>query len=239
MAELVKKLHFKQDTVEQTAKAYSTTAEAGTEYITNKIDDLNYYIAVGNTLDNRATKGSIIKAGTTATKCILSSGRLPYNKVEYRTPGTYTVTFPAGVTTAKITNAGAGGGGGGAGGAYSGGAGGRGNLIVNTQAVISAKPYSIYVGAGGTGGAGGNGTFSSGSNGNDGEASLALGITAIGGGGGKGGSLKGGTGNAGTSYGSGGIGGIGGKASDTVGGAGGAGSSGNNGWVIIEYGGDI
>lgn len=38
---------------------------------------------------------------------------IPYNKNEYRTPGTYTFTVPAGVTSLKITVAGAGGGGGG------------------------------------------------------------------------------------------------------------------------------
>ena len=107
MAELIKKLHFKQDAIEQTAKAYSTTTEAGTEYI-------DCYIAVGNTVDSRATKGSIIEAGTTATKAIMSSGKPPYKKIEYRTPGTYTFTVPNNVFTMIIHSAGGGGGGGGA-----------------------------------------------------------------------------------------------------------------------------
>lgn len=114
MAELIKKLHFKQDAIEQTAKAYSTTTEAGTEYIENKIDNINCYIAVGNTVDSRATKGSIIEAGTTATKAIMSSGKPPYKKIEYRTPGTYTFTVPNTVFTMIIHSAGGGGGGGGA-----------------------------------------------------------------------------------------------------------------------------
>lgn len=110
MAELVKKLHFKQDTVEQTAKAYSTIAEAGTEYIPNKIDDINCYIPIGATTDSRMTIGRVTKNGS---KAILNSGKPPYNKIEWRTPDTYTFTVPAGVTTLAVTVAGAGGGGGG------------------------------------------------------------------------------------------------------------------------------
>lgn len=75
MAELAKKLNFKKDGVEQTAKAYSTAAEAGTEYIENKIDGVTCYVTIGETTDNRATEGKIIKAGTTATRRILSSGK--------------------------------------------------------------------------------------------------------------------------------------------------------------------
>ena len=40
MAELIKKLHFKQDAIEQTAKAYSTTTEAGTEYVVEGVEPL-------------------------------------------------------------------------------------------------------------------------------------------------------------------------------------------------------
>lgn len=216
---------------------YSTTEEVGGEYVTVTASNTKAYAKLGGTSDAFCTQARVKKG--TNTYAILSQATPPYNKIEYRTPGTYTVTFPVGVTTAKSTVAGAGGGGGGASGAYSGGAGGRGNLIVNTQAVISAKPYSIHVGAGGTGGAGVNGTFNTASDGNNGETSSALGITAIGGGGGKGGGIKNGDGSAGISYGSGGIGGVGGKASNEINGGGGSGSSGNNGWVIIEYGGDI
>lgn len=216
---------------------YSTTEEVGGEYVTVTASNTKAYAKLGGTSDAFCTQGRVKKG--TNTYAILSQAKPPYNKIEYRTPGTYTVIFPVGVTTAKSTVAGAGGGGGGASGAYSGGAGGRGNLIVNTQAVISANPYSIHVGAGGTGGAGVNGTFNTASDGNNGETSSALGITAIGGGGGKGGGIKNGDGSAGISYGSGGIGGVGGKASNEINGGGGSGSSGNNGWVIIEYGGDI
>lgn len=123
-------------------------AEAGTEYIENKIDGVTCYVTIGETTDNRATEGKIIKAGTTATRRILSSGKPPYNKVEYRTPGTYTITFAVGVTSAKATVA--------AGGGdgmvavrimVSGGTGGRGNLIVGVKSVTSSTPYSVIVGS--------------------------------------------------------------------------------------------
>lgn len=235
MAELIKKLHFKQDAIEQTATAYSTTTEVGEHWVNAKIDGVLAYVAIGDTADSRATSGRVKGSGGDSY-AILNSGKVPYNKVEYRTPGTYTITFAAGVTSAKATVAGGGGGGGGGGLLFRGGAGGRGNLIVNTQAVISAKPYSIHVGAGGTGGAKAKGNLSAASDGNDGEASLALGITAIGGGGGKAGSFGDDPGGAGTSYGLGGIGGTGGaKGQDIYS----SGSNGNDGWVIIEYGGDI
>lgn len=110
MAELAKKLNFKKDGVEQTAKAYSTTAETGAEYIENKIDGVKCYVAVGDPADSRATIGEIKKSGTAAERAILNSGKPPYNKVEYRTPGTFTFTVLAGVITAKITLAGGGGG---------------------------------------------------------------------------------------------------------------------------------
>lgn len=221
----------------KTAKAYSTAAEAGTEYIENKIDGVTCYVTIGETTDNRATEGKIIKAGTTATRRILSSGKPPYNKVEYRTPGTYTITFAVGVTSAKqllLLEAAVE-----VGGAYNGtgGTGGRGNLIVGVKSVTSSTPYSVIVGAGGTGGAGGSGAFGKGSQGANGNASSALGITASGGGGGGGASAVS-NGSAGTSYGSGGAGGAGGN-SASIGGTGGTGNTGNNGWVIIEYGGDI
>ena len=44
----------------------------------------------------------------------MSSGKPPYKKIEYRTPGTYTFTVPNNVFTMIIHSAGGGGGGGGA-----------------------------------------------------------------------------------------------------------------------------
>lgn len=237
MAELAKKLYFKKAGVEQTAKAYSTTAEVGAEYIENKIDGVTCYVAIGDTTDSRATVGLVKKSSTAAERVILNSGNLPYNKVEYRTPGTYTVTFPAGVTTAKITLAGGGGGGGGSN--YSapistGGNGGSGALITKTFTNIQ-DTLVVIVGGGGSGGYR-NDTGQAGTGGSGGDSSIQGVGTAQGGDGGtgsyfiKGGNLINGT--NGTSYGNGGAGGAGGK-------GGAAGSAGAPGWVIIEYGGDI
>lgn len=72
MAELAKKLHFKKTGLEQTTKAYSTIVEAGTEYIPNKIDDINCYIPIGATTDSRMTIGRVTKNGS---KAILNSGK--------------------------------------------------------------------------------------------------------------------------------------------------------------------
>lgn len=108
MAELAKKLHFLKNGSEETAKAYSTTAEAGSEYITNKIDGVNAYVALGATSDNRATKGRVIKGG--ATKAILSSGKIPYTLWEQTKVGTHTFTVPAGVTRIRVAVCGGGGG---------------------------------------------------------------------------------------------------------------------------------
>lgn len=216
MAELAKKLNLKKDGVQQIAKAYSTTAEAGEHWVNVKIDGVPAYVAIGDIADSRATSGRVKGSGGDSY-AILNSGKPPYNKVEYRTPGTYTITFAAGVTSAKATVAGGGGGGGGGSYGGAGGTGGSGNLIVGVKSVTSSTPYSVIVGVGGTGGTGGSGSFGKGSQGANGNASSALGITANGGGG---------------------AGGAGGK-SASIGGTGGTGNTGNNGWVIIEYGGDI
>lgn len=258
MAELAKKLLFKKNGVEQTAKVYSTAAEAGTEYIENKIDGVTCYVPIGDTTDNRATEGKIIKAGTTATRRILSSGKPPYNKVEYRTPGIYTVTIPPGAYTAKLTLAGGGGGGGG----YavndyaangSGGSGGAGNLYVGVVSVIPGT-YQVQVGAGGTAGknnVSGNDYEFYGGAGSQGKASTFGSYKSIGGNGGGGGHCWSSNGGSNGSNGS-----AGGNGYGASGGRGGyvkiwSDDGGNHvdktynavagspGWVIIEYGGDI
>lgn len=109
MAELVKKFYFKKDNVEQTVKAYSTTEEAGSESITNKIDGVNAYVAIGDTNDIRATMGRVTKNGT---KAILKSGKPPYTEMQWTTPGTYTWTCPQGVTRIRVAVCGGGGNGG-------------------------------------------------------------------------------------------------------------------------------
>lgn len=108
MAELAKKLHLKKGTTEHLAKAYSTTAEAGTEYITNKIDGVTAYIPIGATTDSRATIGRVKKSGD-AEKAILTMGKPPYTEKSWTTAGTYTFTIPQGVTRVRIALCGGGG----------------------------------------------------------------------------------------------------------------------------------
>lgn len=241
MAELAKKLNFKKDGVQQTAKAYSTTAEAGEHWVNAKIDSVLAYVAIGDIADSRATSGRVKGSGGDSY-AILNSGKPPYNKVEYRTPGTYTITFPSGITTAKITSAGGGGGGGGGfaqtylGGAIigknTGGTGGRGALISKKITVTEGKTYAAIVGAGGAGGASLTANGGAASNGNSGGQSSFGDIVFADGGRGGYGASNSGNGSAGASYGSGGTGGNGGYGTSN-------GSAGSPGWVIIEYGGDI
>lgn len=226
MAELAKKLHLKKNGVEQTAKAYSTIAEVGEHWVNAKIDGVPAYVAIGDTADGRATSGMVKGSGGDAY-AILSSGKLPYNKIEYRTPGTYTFTSPA--TTLRVTIAGAGGGGAGNNWVDDapmelGGNGGSGELITQKIAVTPLSTLTIIVGAGGAGG-----SYWGRPGGAGGSSSIVNFITARGGGGG----LK--DNKNGTSYGNGGSGGLGGKRTDW----GEDGKAGSPGWVIIEYGGDI
>lgn len=65
----------------------------------------------GGTSDAFCTQGRVKKG--TNTHAILSQAKPPYNKVEYRTPGTYTFTVPNNVFTMIVQSAGGGGGGGG------------------------------------------------------------------------------------------------------------------------------
>lgn len=226
MAELAKKLNFKKDGVQQTAKAYSTTAEVGEHWVNAKIDGVPAYVAIGDIADSRATSGRVKGSGGD-TYVILSRGKLPYNKVEYRTPGTYTFTSPE--TTLKVTVAGAGGGG--AGNNWineepiaPGGNGGSGELITKNISVTPLSTLTIIVGSGGAGGSYWGYPGRAG-----GSSSIVNFVTARGGGGG----LR--DNKNGTSYGNGGAGGLGGKRTDW----GEDGKAGSPGWVIIEYGGDI
>lgn len=229
MAELVKKLYFKKAGVEQTAKAYSTTAEVGAEYIENKIDGVTCYVAIGDTTNSRATVGLVKKSSTSVDQAILDSGKLPYNKIEYRTPGTYTITILAGVTAIQAEVAGAGGGGAGNNWVNDapmelGGNGGSGELITQKIAVTPLSTLTIIVGAGGAGG-----SYWGRPGGAGGSSSIVNFITARGGGGGVRDNKNG------TSYGNGGAGGLGGKRTNWAE----DGKAGSPGWVIIEYGGDI
>ena len=206
---------------------YSTTEEVGGEYVTVTASNTKAYAKLGGTSDAFCTQGRVKKG--TNTYAILSQAKPPYNKIEYRTPGTYTVTFPAGVTRARGTVAGAGGGGGGA------------------VSVLGTKG-----GNGGTGGAGGAAGVTTGSEGNKraqgetggtgGTSSIGNLVSAQGGTGGTGAFYIANhvdeDGSNGTSYGNGGVGGTGGVCSFSSS-SNRNGSTGANGWVIIEYGGDI
>ena len=215
MAELNKTLHIRKGSTEQTVKLYTTKAEVGDAYSYIKVDGVQAYIPLGAENDGRATMGRV-KEHTGNQFAILTSGKPPYHKDSYTTPGTYTWTCPAGVTTARVTVAG-----GGAGGCILKGnfghklrySGGSGALITSTVPVTPNSSYSIVVGVGGSGR---NGSYA-----DDGGTSNALGIQA------RGGKAYRGSDSPAQSYGNGGA---GGDKGDYPGG---------NGWVYIEYGGDI
>lgn len=211
MAELNKKIHIKKGSTEQTVKLYSTIAEAGNTYSYIIVDGVQAYIPLASENDSRATMGRV-KEHTGSQWAILTSGKPPYHKDSYTSPGTYTWTCPAGVTTARVTVAGGGSGG------YEGvfginSAGGSGALVINTVSVSPNSTYTIVVGAGGAGG-------KVNSYPHDGGTSSALGISA------QGGKALNGS-NDPVSYGNGGAGGAAGN------------NYGSPGWVYIEYGGDI
>lgn len=109
MAELAKKLHFLKNGTEQTAKAYSTTGEAGSSYIPSKIDGVACYIPIGSPSDAMATNGRVIKSGT--TYAIKSQAKPAYAEKSWTTPGSYTWTAPAGITRVRVAVCGGGGGG--------------------------------------------------------------------------------------------------------------------------------
>lgn len=109
MAEMTKKLHFLRGGAEQTAKAYSTTAEAGSSYITNVIDGVTCYVPIGATNDAQATYGRVLKDGI--TYAIKSQAKPAYAEKSWTSPGTYTWTAPAGVTRVRVAVCGGGGGG--------------------------------------------------------------------------------------------------------------------------------
>lgn len=155
----------------------------------------------------------------------LAVAALPALADTYSTPGTYTWTAPAGVTTALIEAWGAGGAGGGATGFSSAGGGGSGGQYSYKSAtVVPGRSYTVVVGAGGTGGTG-NGT----AGGDSKVSSAADGNVVV---------AKGGTGGAAATadYGQ----GAGGVccATGSVGTAyaGGAGSSGSIGWFSSNSG---
>ena len=71
MAELAKKLHFLKNGTEQTAKIYTTASEAGSNYITVKVDGTTGYVPINDISHGNATIGRVTKSGS--TYAILSS----------------------------------------------------------------------------------------------------------------------------------------------------------------------
>lgn len=67
MAELTKKLHFLKNGTEQTAKIYTTASEAGSNYITVKVDGTTGYVPIGDIGNINATMGMVNKSGNTYT----------------------------------------------------------------------------------------------------------------------------------------------------------------------------
>lgn len=85
---------------------------------------------------------------------LLSCAELSAQSQSYTTPGTYTFTVPAGVTSLRISVWGGGGAGGGAhsqNGAKAGGGGEGGSFVRGVYTVTPGTSYTVVVGAGGTG----------------------------------------------------------------------------------------
>lgn len=141
MAELVKKLHFLKNGTEQTARIYTTTNEAGSNYLSVKVDGTTGYVPINDISHGNATIGRVLKGGS--AYAILSQAKPAYTEKSWTTAGTYTWTAPAGVTRVRVAVCGGGGGGragGGQGTWVSGGSGG------------TSKFGSLIQATGGTGG---------------------------------------------------------------------------------------
>lgn len=238
MAELNKTIHIRKGSTEQTVKLYTTQAEAGDAYSYIKVDGVEAYIPLGAENDGRATMGRV-KEHTGNQFAILASGKPPYHKDSYTSPGTYTWTCPVGVTKAKVTCAGGGGGGLAVRTKYPAAdwrtahaSGGTGELTTSIIDVTPNTSYTIVVGKGGD-----PWVFNTASKppypsyaGNGGVSMFNTSVSARGGGGA---SLTYNGSNVatnGVSY-SGGA--SGGTAWDV------GANAGNTGWVYVEYGGDI
>lgn len=149
----------------------------------------------------------------------------------YNTPGTYSFTVPAGVTsvTANVWGAGGGGGhsdGGDSGSSGAGGGGGGGGFRTGTFTVVPGQTITVVVGAGG---AGGEEDDDSGIAGGNSSATYGSAITAFGGGGGAAATSNsspgaGGTGGGGTGGSGGYNGGNGANGTSSSGGGGGGGA---------------
>lgn len=223
MAELVKKLNIKKNGETTPCSIYTTTDEAGQNNLKLTVDDISAFVVLGEDLVN-ASSGRIQNAGVTYN--IKIQAKPPYNKVEYRTPGTFTFNVPNNVTTLQISVAGAGGGGLKVSSiSANGGNGDLQSATINLAGYGKSTTITITVGKGGqlmtldnleTGGYKG------------GSTTITIGTDTITAEGGGGAYILG---MANVANGT--------NAGNGQGGKGGIGAAGENGWVIIEYGGDI
>ncbi len=108
----------------------------------------------------------------------------------YATPGTYTLTVPAGKTSMRVSLVGGGGGGGGGSSrgyqhVYMGGGGGGGAYVTALYSgLTSGQTYTLVVGSGGAAGGPSDGIYSTGTNGSSGGATYVNGVISASGGGG-------------------------------------------------------
>lgn len=107
MAELNKKLNFLKGGVTQQSKVYSTTTEAGFEYIQSLIDGVVGYIPIGDITDSRVTYGRL--NNKLGLRAFLTNGTIPYTEISYTSVGTHTFTVPRIVTKIKVLVVGGGG----------------------------------------------------------------------------------------------------------------------------------
>lgn len=96
MAVFTKMLHIQPSGgTEETAEIYSTTDEAGDNYMYCTVDGTNGYIALGDTDASNATSGRVTKNGT--TYAILASAEVVSGYDTFSGEGTYSWTCPSGV----------------------------------------------------------------------------------------------------------------------------------------------
>ena len=225
--------------------SFGITSNAGSFTITLVSDGVS---DTGETFIASVRTGSI--TGTvvaTASQVTISDpSTAVVGQQEYTTPGTYSWTCPANVTSVCAVVVGGGGGGGGG---YGPGGGGGGLSWKNNISVTAGQSYTVVVGNGGAGAVDdGDGSLWTLSNGSPGSESYFVNtstVRATGGNGGGSGTSSGGTDTAGDGGGSGGLavvsgagyhwpgGGAGGYSGD--GGRTGSSSSGYAGWSGTNY----
>lgn len=228
---VVKHLAIKKGGTTYTCNVYDNRAEAGSAYFYYKVNGVEYDIPLCAVGEYRATPGRV-KEHTGTQWAIATTGVPVYGKAEYRSPGTFTFTVPAGVTKLRVEVAGAGGSSAGGTDYWSGddkeyrrgGKGGNGAKINTTISITPKTSINIVVGKGGNAPAFDKAGVAGGS-------SSVPGVAAGGGSGGAVSARFGKDGADGANAGN-GLGGAGGAYGDAKGG----GMAGSNGWVIIEYG---